>query len=264
MALISQLRHLLSPRPRAAAAAAAAPEFRAPLAPDRPFVAVGDIHGRADLLEALLARIRDQAGARVPLVFLGDYIDRGEGSAAVLAHLQALQRGGWGAEVVCLSGNHEAMMLDFLDAPETGGPLWLHNGGAQTLASFGVYPPGRAPDALRAARDDLRTALPPGTEAWLRALPLHWRSGNVFAAHAGADPNTPLDQQDAAHLLWGHPEFERTPRTDGIWVAHGHTIRDTATAHEGRIGLDTGAYATNRLSAALIAEGECRFLTTGA
>ncbi len=259
MALISHLRHLLSPRPRVDAPT---PEFRAPLAPERSFVAVGDLHGRADLLEELLRLVAARADSRAPLVFLGDYIDRGERSAEVLAQLQALQGDGWGAEVICLKGNHEAMMLEFLAAPDAAGRLWLRNGGVQTLASYDIYPPEDSPDALHEARDALRAALPPGTEDWLRALPLSYRSGNVLATHAGADPHAPPDQQVEIHLLWGHPEFERIPRADGIWVAHGHTIRDHPTAHQGRISLDTGAYATHRLSAAIISEGKCNFLVT--
>lgn len=233
------------------------------LAPDAPFVAIGDIHGRADLLGTLLALLGAQAGPDWPLVCLGDYVDRGERSAEVLAMLQA---GCWPGPVICLKGNHEAMMLDFLEDPVRVGPFWLRHGGAQTLTSFGIDPPDIrpdcCPDALGAARDQLRAALPPGTEAWLHALPLSYRSGNVLAVHAGADPRAAPDRQEERTLLWGHPEFLRRARRDGVWVVHGHTILDTLCAEGGRIGLDTGAYASDRLSAALITREGCRFVTT--
>jgi serine/threonine protein phosphatase 1 len=236
--------------------------FCAKLAPDTPLAVVGDLHGRADLLEKLLKIIAAQLGPASTLVFVGDYIDRGEHSARVLALLQELLQGSWPGEVVCLKGNHEAMMLEFLDSPERAGRFWLQNGGAQTLASFGIRPEAHDPAIMRTNSNWLRACLPKGTEAWLRTLPVSYLSGNLFVAHAGADPNVPVDQQDEAHLLWGHTDFERMPRRDGIWVAHGHTIRERASATQGRIGVDTGAYATNRLTAALIDDGKCSFVTS--
>ena len=238
------------------------PAFDAPLAPDRRLAVVGDVHGRADLLDDLLALIRADAGPVPTLVWVGDYIDRGEQSAQVLERLQQLQRGDWPGEVVCLMGNHEAMLLDFLDDPEAHGPVWLRNGGAQTLASFGLPPGSLDPRVLQRSRDALHERLPAATQAWLRALPTSFRSGNVFVAHAGADPGCPVDRQEADHLLWGHPDFARTPRRDGLWVAHGHTIHPEPVAAAGRISVDTGAYATHRLTAALITPGGCRFLST--
>lgn len=224
---------------------------------------IGDLHGRADLLEQIIEQIAAQVGSDLPLVFVGDFIDRGENSAEVLGLLQRLQASIWPAEVVCLMGNHEAMMLDFLDAPAADGGVWLRNGGVATLASYGIPLLERTSDALHASRDGLRAALGDGTEAWLRTLPLSHRSGNVFVAHAGADPHAPLDQQHSDHLLWGHPEFITTARGDGVWVAHGHMICPQPSATEGRISVDTGAYATHRLTAALLADGGCQFLSTG-
>jgi len=231
--------------------------------PGRPLAVVGDLHGRADLLEELVAEIAGRGGTDRTLVFVGDHVDRGEDSAGVLRLLLALQGGGWPAGVICLKGNHEAMMLGFLDAPEEAGPGWLRHGGAQTLASFGIRPPdpGSAP-ALTEARDALQSALPAGTEAWLRALPASHRSGNLLVAHAGANPHAAAEAQTEEDLLWGHPEFLDTPRDDGLWVAHGHTICAQPSAAAGRIAVDTGAYATHRLTAALICDETCRFLST--
>jgi len=232
------------------------------LTPEAPLAVVGDIHGRADLLDRLLNLLAHEAGADCALVFVGDYIDRGEQSAQVLARLQALQGGDWGAAVTCLKGNHEAMMLGFLDAPEEAGTFWIRNGGAHTLASFGIPLPEPAPGALTQARDALRAALGARGEAWVRGLPLTLRSGNLLVAHAGAAPDSAPEDQTEEDLLWGHPAFEQKPRRDGLWVAHGHTIREEPAAEAGRISVDTGAYATHRLTAAHVAPGRCRFFCT--
>ncbi|MFN3845095.1 MAG: metallophosphoesterase [Paracoccaceae bacterium] len=223
---------------------------------------IGDVHGRADLLERLVNALATRHAAVSTIVCVGDYIDRGEHSARVLAYLQQLQQGSWPGRLICLKGNHEAMMLDYLDAPDDTGSFWLQNGGAYTLASFGISVPTRDPSTHQTTRARLRASLPVGTEAWLRALPVCFQSGNVFVAHAGADPNAPITRQDETCLLWGHPDFERRTRRDGVWVAHGHRIRAHPVAEFGRIGVDTGAYATNRLTAAVIAEGQCHFIST--
>lgn len=243
-------------------------------APDRPLYIIGDVHGRADLLQRLFDIIdADHAahGLRQPLaVFVGDYVDRGDDSRRVLESLQAMEQnlsaaGEGEGEMICLMGNHEQMMLDFLDDPAAAGPRWLRNGGAQTLASFGVRwaTEGASPEMLQAARDALRSAMPEGLEEWLRDLPLIALSGNIAIVHAGADPALPIDAQEPGTLLWGHPEFLIRPRTDALWVAHGHTVVSRPAVAEGRISLDTGAYFSDRLTAAIAVPGEpVRFLST--
>lgn len=264
-------------------------QFDAPLAPETPVIVLGDIHGRSDLLDDMLQRLETEAPSEAHLVCVGDYIDRGDDSAAVLRMVQALQQAVPEGVMVCLMGNHERMLLDFLDAPEAVGPRWIRHGGLQTLASFQVaLGPGLGPvtgepvsgaasgatparnsapeaEAARdwpAIRDALRAALGPALEAWLRALPLSWQSGNLFVAHAGADPARPISEQEPGGLLWGGAGFYDTPRDDGVWVAHGHVITPEAQAVNGRIPVDTGAYATGRLTAALIADGSVRFCQT--
>ena len=229
------------------------PSGRAPLAPVAPFYAIGDIHGRADLLYRLLDRL-DPA---LPVLCVGDYVDRGEHSAEVLRFLRDTPA------ITCLKGNHEVMLLAFLDAPETGAN-WLRNGGLQTLASFAIAGLSESSKGapLVQARTALRAAMGEELIDWLRNLPLCWQSGNVAVVHAGADPATPIATQREDFLLWGHPDFTRTPRADGVWVVHGHTIVDTPSASDGRIAIDTGAFATNRLTAARIAAGEVSFIST--
>jgi len=224
-----------------------------PVNPDSPFFAVGDVHGRVDLLISLLR----QLDPGLPVIFVGDYVDRGENSAEVLRVL----RGRPGA--LALKGNHEEMLLSFLDNPESRGAHWLRNGGLQTLASYGIAGLTDTSDGeeLTRARDALVAAMGPELINWLRVRPLCYRSGNVAVVHAGADPGTAIEDQSDAHLLWGHPEFSRKPRLDGMWIVHGHRIVDTPKAENGVISIDTGAYATGRLTAALIASDGVDFIT---
>lgn len=235
--------------------------FDAPLRPATPFAAIGDVHGRADLLDRLLGRLGAEAPEH-PVVFVGDYIDRGEDSARVIETLRAFETGR--DDVVCLLGNHEEMCLRFLDAPEEEQGRWMRFGGLQTLASYGVADiAGRAAAGEMAAiRDDLAERMGEATITWLRARPLWWQSGNVAVVHAAADPRRPLEMHTGQSLVWGHPDFGRVPRADGVWIVHGHTIVDAPVAEGGRISLDTGAYATGRLTAALISEGNVEFVTT--
>lgn len=228
--------------------------FIGALAPDVPFYAIGDIHGSDLLLERLIQKLANLAHPEARLVCVGDFVDRGEQSAQVLHRLFEMQNNA-GDLMVCLMGNHEHMMLKFLDEPVSHGARWLRYGGLQTLASFQVAGlPGSSATELEwiALRDRFREALGPELENWVRNLPSHWKTGNVSVVHAGADPSMPIEGQDRATLLWGHPDFFKVPRKDGEWVVHGHTIVDVAQAKDGRIAVDTGAYATGKLTAALV------------
>ncbi|MBI1217015.1 MAG: serine/threonine protein phosphatase [Rhodobacteraceae bacterium] len=242
-----------------------------PPCPDQPLYVIGDIHGRIDLLDRLLEKIEDDAGALVAempgadprLIFVGDYIDRGDHSRAVLERVYHLHKEGDG-RVICLQGNHEKLMLDFIDIPEKG-PRWLRHGGLQTLMSLGLggaLAEGMDADELIALSRDVHRVLPDGVEDWLRDLPLSWQSGSVWTVHAGADPTKPMAEQASRVLLWGHRDFDTVPRSDGAWVVHGHTVVDAAIAAEGRISIDTGGVYTGRLSAARILPGSVRFLGT--
>ena len=224
--------------------------------------AVGDVHGRHDLLVRLLERIFEDAAAfdtTPKIVFLGDYIDRGEQARETIEALVELARRPE-AETIFLMGNHEQMLLRFLREPAAVSG-WLRFGGLQTLMSYGVGGVGnlRAEGEALRLRDALIEALGPHL-GFIEKLRVSHHAGNLFFAHAGADPALPTDEQDVTTLLWGCKSFWKTDREDGVWVVHGHFVVDQPTAERGRIAVDTGAYFSNRLTAARIAGGEVAFL----
>lgn len=230
----------------------------APLRPAAPFWVVGDIHGRRDLLDRLLPKLISD-----PVVFVGDMVDRGPDSRAVLERVFDLcdRR----PEMFrALKGNHEQLLLDFLNDPEGVGPAWMRIGGLQTLASFGISlsTEVQSEAAYRSARDRLYAAMGGPMVAWLNGLPFIWSTGNVHVVHAGADPERPMTDQDPNVLTWGHRDFGRTARSDEQWVVHGHVIVRQATRTEGRIAIDTGAYATGILTAAHVSLGAVDYVTT--
>lgn len=231
---------------------------------------VGDIHGRSDLLELSLelidAHIGGTGSTNPQLVFLGDYIDHGLTSRQVLERLMELTAE-YPDNVTCLMGCHERMLLDFLSDPALRGPRWLRNGGAAALASYGIgtaqIDPGSPPAAFQDLATRLAGKIGADTQEWLAERPLSWSSGTLWAVHAGADPQRPMDEQSARVLLWGHPEFDTTERGDGIWVAHGHVERAEPQIRDGRIALDTGAWSSGRLTACAIKpDGSHDFLQT--
>jgi serine/threonine protein phosphatase 1 len=231
------------------------------LHPAAPFYAVGDLHGRVDLLEILFAKLDLSEGQKV--VFLGDYIDRGDHSAQSLDRVFQLSQD-MPDQVICLKGNHENMMCDFIDDPLDRGAIWLRNGGLATLASYGITstPANPSPEQTLDTSTALEAALPDGLLDWVRNLPLSWSSGNVWCVHAAMDPSSAPQAQLEKTLLWGHRAFLKNARDDGICVVHGHTIVDAPVNMNSRIAIDTGAYKSGRLTAAHIAEGECRFIAT--
>jgi len=217
------------------------------ISPERELVVIADIHGRMDLL----CRALEQAkGAQV--ICVGDYVDRGPESAGVLRLLQECP------EILCLGGNHEDMLLRFLDDPNDRNTRWFKHGGDTTLESFGID--GREFKADQVAvRDELASVMGKPLIDWLRALPDYFVSGNVAVVHAGADPNLAIELQDSRTLRWGHPQFSKQIRKDGVWVVHGHTIAGEGFVRRGRIAIDTGAYATGRLTFARISKSSVTF-----
>lgn len=228
--------------------------FDADIRPDERLFVIGDVHGRADLLLKLM----EKAPEDVRKIFVGDLIDRGGDSAKVLSIVHEL----CGSGAVCVMGNHEKMMLDFLNLPKKNFRTWMRYGGFQTLQSFGVQLDKMAIDGnnFEGIREQLSEALPDGMESWLRNLPTHWSSGNVHIVHAAADPEIAMDRQNNQVLCQGCRNFFHKVRKDGQWVVHGHTIVDHAVVEAGRIAVDTGAYLSERLTGALIAEQKIDFL----
>jgi serine/threonine protein phosphatase 1 len=147
------------------------------------------------------------------------------------------------------------MLLDALDDPPRHGAAWLRHGGLETLLSFGMQGLPRGPAELADMAADLRRRMGAAMLEWLRARPLSWQSGNVVAVHAGLDPRKGLAQQNRESLLWGHPAFGQGPRRDGLFVVHGHSIVPQARISQGRLMLDTGAYATGTLSFSVMDSG---------
>lgn len=226
---------------------------------------IGDIHGRNDLLDAMLERMirnaraqRDQRASI--LVFLGDYIDRGDHSREVLVRIQqeiADPSAPW-ARVVCLRGNHEAALLSFLEDAARGS-AWLGYGGKQTLASYGVpVPLGRNPG--RAQLEDTAAILRArmGTHVrFLESTERFLRSGDVWCSHSGLDPDcapTAEAQSDDA-LLWGRSDFLERGPPPGVRAVHGHWDQPQEVVTPQRIGLDTGAYYTGCLTGARLDTG---------
>lgn len=226
--------------------------------PDTPFYVIGDIHGCIGLLDSLLNRIQGDH----PVVCVGDYVDRGTHSAQVLRRVRKLESDEPN-RFTCLLGNHERMLLGFLEDP-VGNAAWLRHGGLQTLDSFGVARVSeKSPDQnLTATRDSLARAMGDKLINWLGDRPLLFESGNVAVVHAAADPRVTMKNQSPRSLLWGHPAFRKRPRRDGVWVVHGHTIVDQPIMRNGVISIDTGAYATGQLSAAFVRNGAVEFITT--
>jgi serine/threonine protein phosphatase 1 len=240
---------------------------RAPRAPiGQRVYAIGDIHGRADLLDDLLTQIdadlRTCALADRPaLVFLGDYIDRGTQSRQVIDRLLALSRARYDCHF--LRGNHEVALLNFLERPASG-QTWLNYGGAETLYAYGVKAPvsGASERDFRNAASALRMALPQSHLEFLQGLQLYARLGDYLFVHAGLRPGKPLARQNETDLLEIRDPFLKSKARWPFTIVHGHSPVTEAARGHGRIALDTGAYATGKLSAVRLEGESVAFLST--
>jgi serine/threonine protein phosphatase 1 len=227
--------------------------------------AIGDVHGRADLLDRLVALIEDDArpepGRQDHLVFLGDYVDRGLDSHGVVERLANADQDRFGT--IFLKGNHEDALLRFLEDPGIG-PMWLQFGGQATLYSYGVRRPDGLTEAdfLAHAQAELRRRIPPRHLAFLQDLHLQVTIGDYLFVHAGVRPGVPLDRQSEEDLMWIRDEFLHSPARHGKMVVHGHSISEEPDVKANRIGIDTGAFATGRLTCLVLEGTERRFLVT--
>jgi serine/threonine protein phosphatase 1 len=224
--------------------------------------AIGDIHGRADLLDRMVLAISNDLKAH-PIgaaltVTLGDYIDRGPNSRGVLERLIANP---FPTEFVALKGNHEALLESFLGNPESM-QHWRSLGGLETLASYGVpvssLMMGRAyEEAARA----LRAAVPASHLDFIASLKTSLTVGRYFFCHAGVRPGIALDKQSADDLLWIRGEFLNSRADFGKIVVHGHTPTEKPQVLPNRINIDTGAYMTSRLTCVALEKDATRFLS---
>ena len=227
--------------------------------------AIGDIHGRRDLLVQLLREIEDDAASHVSatrrsLVFLGDYVDRGPDSRGVIELLCTGLPVGF--ETVFLKGNHEWFLLDFLERPEAL-PLWLYNGASATLASYGV--PSSSPTAdtePSALREQFAAALPSSHRSFLASLEMTNVVGSYLFVHAGLRPGVALEHQDPEDLMWIREPFLEAREHFGYIVVHGHTPGPEPVVRSNRICIDTGACMTGRLTALRLFASERSFLMT--
>jgi serine/threonine protein phosphatase 1 len=248
--MFEPLRQMFRPKPAVPRAAVPAGER---------YYVIGDIHGRRDLFEALIEAVeaddRDAGTARTTIVLLGDLVDRGPDSAGVVA--LAMQ---WRSRrrVELLAGNHEEM---FLDSFEDEGVLrhFLRHGGRRTVLSYGVPPAQYEEASLGELQAIMARAVPHAHRSFLAAGKDHLVAGDYLFVHAGIAPDVPLEEQKPHHLRWIREPFLDHEAPHDHFVVHGHTITEDIDLRPNRLGIDTGAYRTGRLTA-LVLEGESRRL----
>ncbi len=233
----------------------------AAIPPGQRVYAVGDVHGRADLFEALMEAVDSDDAARAPaestVILLGDLVDRGPDSAGVLALAQSWQRN---RHVRALMGNHEEMFLDSFDSEEVL-RHFLRYGGRETLLSYPIDPATYVAASLTEAQELMREFVPAEDIAFMRSMEDMIPIGDYLFVHAGIRPEVPLEEQKVGDLRWIREPFTTHKGSLGPVVVHGHTIYDAPEIVSNRIGIDTGAYRTGRLTA-LGLEGTSRWLIT--
>lgn len=224
--------------------------------------AIGDVHGRLDLLQKLWTMIEaDAAGThlRKTIILVGDYVDRGRDSKGVIDFLLKVKQD---RDVVCLRGNHDQAVLDFVGDAKFY-RSWKPFGAPETLLSYGVMPPRFDDEAeFEKARSEFVAKCPQIHLEFLKSLPHYHEIGDYFFVHAGVRPGIPLKEQDPQDMLWIREDFLFSRADLEKVVVYGHTPVEQAGRRGHRLGIDTGAYATGRLSAVVLEGQECRFLVT--
>ncbi len=222
--------------------------------PDQLVCAVGDIHGQLKCLKRLVERfeenIQQYESSQEQMIFLGDYVDRGLEVRGVLDYLIELRSR---RECIFLRGNHEQVLLNFLSNPDAG-EEWIRFGGRETLAAYGV-----GGNLLRGAdidwlevHEQFCSAFPPNHREFLESTILCHSAGDFFFAHAGIDPARSFSDQSAHDLMCVRGKFLNNKDVREKIVIHGHSHVTKPEIRRNRIGIDTGAYATNVLSAVMI------------
>ena len=227
--------------------------------------AIGDIHGRVDLFDQLLAMIAADRAERTPartvIVLLGDLIDRGPDSRGVIERALAIspRDARLGARLVALAGNHEEVLLRLLDGEVGLVDDWLRFGGAQCVASYGLDPVVLAALGARELVATLRSAIGERHREFLEGMGDTLKVGDYLFVHAGVRPGVDLSLQAQQDLRWIRQPFLDDPRDHGFVVVHGHTVTGAVDRRPNRIGIDTGAYASGMLTA-LALEGDSTWL----
>lgn len=237
-----------------------------PRAPDgHRAYAIGDVHGRLDLLEELLGEIeRDRSERPTPktlLVFLGDLIDRGPHSAQVIERLRTYSSGD--ARTVFLLGNHEEVVLRILEGDTSLIPSWLQFGGRECLQSYGADWRRIARETDDKALELIRSVIPEEHVGFIDSFIDTCRFGDYLFVHAGIRPGVAIDEQLQSDLRWIREPFLFDDTDHGCVVVHGHTIREEVEELPNRIGIDTGAYRTGVLTALVVEGDQRRYLQTG-
>lgn len=224
--------------------------------------AIGDVHGRSDLLARLLDRIDAERAANPRaeehLILLGDLIDRGPDSRGVLDLL--LARRNVDPTLRLLSGNHEEMLLTILEGEAEHLTDWLRFGGAECVESYGIDPLALQESISETAIHRLRAAIPEAHLALLRGMTSRFAVGEYLFVHAGIRPGIPIEHQQTRDLHWIRSPFLGSMADHGAMIVHGHSISEGPEIRPNRIGIDTGAYASGRLTALCIDGAERRFL----
>lgn len=225
--------------------------------------AIGDIHGRYDLLKQMTETIERHAaayrrGQDYHIIVLGDMIDRGPDSARVIRSLRSLSGQ---KKATVLLGNHEDAMLRTIDGEPGMLTRWMRFGGDATLQSFGIAPP-RDEDDYPRVMQQMRSDIPENYVSWLRRRPISVRSGDYLFCHAGIRPGVEIARQKTDDMLWIRDEFLESDEAHGVVVVHGHSISPDVELRHNRIGVDTGAYRTGILTAAFLSDTVCHILST--
>lgn len=237
-------------------------DFKNARGPDKLRVyAIGDVHGRLDLLQEMHRLIQLQNQKSPPfdwvVVHLGDYIDRGLQSRGVIDFLIDGQRKNH--RILALAGNHDVGFLDFLNTGDTYG-LFARHGGRQTALSYGVNIDFNNDLSIASGRELLKEAVPTAHRDFLRRLPRSIMFGDFFFCHAGIRPGVELEHQNPEDLIWIRSEFLDDMRHYSKVIVHGHTPATEVEIRPNRVNLDTGAYASGRLSAIMIDGSSKSFL----
>lgn len=226
--------------------------------------AIGDVHGRFDLLEECLGRVEDDMAEREPaqniIVFLGDLVDRGPSSAQVVEYLRNYSRPG--VRTVFLIGNHEEVLLRLLRGESKFLGDWLRFGGAECARSYGIDPGLFKRMLSEQGLALLREKIPQSHQSFLASLVDTVRIGGYLFVHAGVRPGVPLSEQSQTDLRWIREPFLHDSTDHGFVVVHGHTIAEQVDVCDNRIGIDTGAYRTGILTALALEGAERWFLQT--